>query len=161
MNVIVDLQGFKTEYNEFILKEIAVLTGTQLIHLLFEPPFSFHELTEKEKKQVCWIQRNRKIFWKEGYVSYGDHKNIIRNILRNKNIYVKGLEKIQWLTNIMDDCNVGELCNLEDFGCPSLLSLYEKYKDCVDVYQCIHHFNICALKNVKCIQKWNCENKCF
>lgn len=161
MNSFVDVQGFKTDLNDFIIKEIAIKSGSQLITLLFKPPFYRFELTDTEKKQVSWIERNRKIFWDEGFIPHCYHKNIIRELLKNKNIYVKGLEKVTWIKKILEDSIDDNLCifNLEDIGCPSLSSLYENYKSGLDVYQCIYHSTHCALKNVSCMQKWYLSRK--
>lgn len=41
MKTIVDLQGFKDDANNFILKEIAILCGDQMQWFLFKPPFPY------------------------------------------------------------------------------------------------------------------------
>lgn len=163
MSVFVDVQGFKTDYNEFIIKEIAIKSGQQFITLQFKPPFSYNELTNTEKKNVCWIERNRQIFWDEGFIPYSYHTIYIRGLIKNKTIYVKGLEKVTWLKKILGYNMDQNSCifNLEDKGCPNLLSLYKDYKSCLDVYRCINHSSHCALQNVTCMQKWCLENKCF
>lgn len=158
MTVIVDVQGFKTETNQFILKEIAILCNNKIQVFLIKPPVPFHELTELERKQVKWIERNRKIYWQEGVVPYSNYPNLIVNIVREKLVYTKGLEKVLWLKCILEN-NI--VINLEDKDCPSLLSLYDKYNYSQDVYSCIYHDSICALKNVLCLNKWCLENKLF
>lgn len=166
MNVIVDIQGFKNDCNQFILKEIAIQSGIQVMVLLFKPPFPFYNLTKTERRQVCWIEGSRNVLWNDGFIPYHNHKPYIKDLLENKTIYVKGTEKIIWLRNILDENYLYEenrrhIYNLEDYGCPSLLSLHEKYISCLDVYSCIYHSTACALKNVNCLHKWNLENKCF
>lgn len=47
---IVDVQGFKTDDNQFILKEIAILYSDQLQVFMIQPPFPFQNLTSTEKK---------------------------------------------------------------------------------------------------------------
>lgn len=158
MTAIVDLQGFKTEANEFIVKEIAILCDNKIQVLLIKPPFPYHELTKKERKQVNWIERNRKMYWSEGIVSYSDYQKLITDIVRDKFVYVKGLEKVLWLQYILGNNNI---YNLEEKGCPSLLTLYDQYLYSQDLYSCIYHEKICALKNVLCLKKWCFENKCF
>lgn len=157
MNAIVDVQGFKTETNEFIIKEIAILCDKKVQVFLIKPPYPFYDLTKKERLQVSWIERHRKIYWNEGEVLYSKHKTLIANILRDKNIYVKGSEKTEWL-KIFTNYDVN---NLEDKGCPSLLSLQKQYENCNDLYSCIYHNSVCALKNVICLNKWCIENKFF
>lgn len=158
MTAIVDVQGFKTEANKFVLKEIAILCSDKLQMFLIKPPFPFYDLTKQERRQVAWIERNRKICWGEGFIPYSNYQYLILDLLRDKCIYIKGLEKVLWLKNILNNNNV---INLEDKGCPSLPSLYDQYKYSEDLYSCIYHSSICALKNVLCLKKWCSDNKLF
>lgn len=155
MTAIVDVQGFKTEANEFIIKEIAILCDKKIQVFLIKPPFPFYNLTKQERRQVSWIERNRKIHWNEGIVPYSNYQNLVINILRDKCVYVKGSEKVSWLRNIVNSTNVN---NLEDKGCPSLLNLYKEYENSHDLYSCINHDSVCALKNVLCLNKWRIDN---
>lgn len=156
MIAIVDVQGFKTGTNNFILKEFAVAYDNRIQVFLYKQPYPFYDLTTTERRQVSWIERNRGIFWKEGHIPYSNHKDHIIPILANKKIYTKGLEKVSWIKEISKNNNV---FNLEDQACPNLVSLYDKYSMSDDVYSCIYHSNICALKNVMCLNKWCKENK--
>lgn len=96
MSVIVDLQGFKTDDNKFIVKEIALLSNYIQTYLI-KPPFSYYLLTENEKKQVRWIQHNRQVYWDDGVVKYTDCRKFLYKLLQDKKIYVKGAEKILWV----------------------------------------------------------------
>lgn len=158
MNAIVDVQGFKTESNEFIVKEMAIACGNQIMILLIKPPFPFYNLTKKEKSQVNWIERNRKIFWKEGFIPYLKLLQYIEPYLKDKNIYVKGCEKVSWLRNIVKHDNV---YNLEDKNCPSLQKLFDDYGKSSDIFNCVYHSNVCALKNVTCLKKWIDDKSIF
>lgn len=155
---IVDVQGFKIAENKFILKEIAIACKDQLQVLLIKPPFPIHNLTPEERRHVNWIQRNRKIYWNEGFVPYSNSLSYIEEFLSDKTIYCKGLEKMLWIKEMLDYNNV---YNLETKSCPSLLSLYEEYRLSTDVYNCIYHPTICSLKNVTCLKKWCLNNKLF
>lgn len=152
---IVDVQGFKTDKNGFIVKEIAIVFNDQIQHLLIQPPFPLHNLTISERKQVWWIQKNRKIHWNEGFIPYKNYQIYIEDFLDDKIIYSKGVEKVTWLKNILDR---NDVINLENMNCPKLLTLYEDYRLSSDVFNCIYHPTICALKNVTCLRKW-CLNK--
>lgn len=152
---IVDVQGFKTDANKFILKEIAISYKNHLQVFLIKSPIPFYDLSKNEKKQVSWIERNRKVFWREGFVNYYDYKNLVFNFLKNKSIYVKGNEKAIWIRQLLE--HKARVLNLEDKGCPSLHSLYSEYCNSNDILNCIYHTSICAQKNVSCLRKW-CEN---
>lgn len=160
MSVIIDVQGFKTDSNEFIVKEIAILCNNHIQTYLIKPPYPFYNLTKTERKQVCWIERNRGIHWKEGFISYLNYKGYVNmnNYLNNKRVYAKGVEKVQWISK-MFGCD--SVYNLEDKSCPSLLSLYEQYETNSDVFSCLYHPSICALKNVLVLRKWCLDNKIF
>lgn len=156
MKVIVDVQGFKIDHNQFILKEICILYNDQIHLLLIQPPFPFHKLSVTEKKQVKWIEKNRKIYWNDGFIPYSNYSMYINEILIDKIIFCKGTEKMVWIKNMLQRA---EVYNLEDMQCPKLLSLYEKYKHSTDVSSCIYHPTICALRNVTCLRKWCLDNK--
>ncbi|CAG9781774.1 unnamed protein product [Diatraea saccharalis] len=161
MTAIVDVQGFKTETNEFIIKEIAVLCNKKLQVFLIKPPFPFYDLTKQERRQVAWIERNRHIYWSEGFIHYSNYQHLILDVLRDKCIYTKGHEKMLWLKRILNNNNNKSVFNLEDKGCPNLLSLYDQYKYYEGMYNCIYHDSICGLKNVLCLNKWCIDNKVF
>lgn len=155
MSVIVDVQGFKSEHNMFIPKEIAILSEKNSLVLLIKPPYPFYNLTKKERLHVAWIERNRGIFWKEGFIPYLNFKFHILDFFKNKYIYPKGSEKVMWLREILETNNV---YNIEDLQCPSLETLHEKYSTSADIRSCIYHTKICAYKNVLCLKKWCVEN---
>lgn len=154
MSVVVDIQGFKTEDNEFILKEFAIANKNNIQVFLFKPPCAYYDLSKSEKSQVNWIERNRNVYWREGFLPYKEICNIIKPLLSDKRIYVKGQEKVMWLRKITDN---DDILNLEFYYCPSLRDLYTKYLT-NDIYTCMYHSNVCALKNVLVLKKW-CDNE--
>lgn len=155
---IVDIQGFKIEDNKFIVKEIAILCDDQVQVLLIQPPFPFYNLTTEDRKQVKWIEKNRKMSWNDGFIPYNKFLMYTDEFLLDKTIYCKGVEKSVWIKNIFDHNHV---INLEDMHCPKLLSLYEEYRNCTDIFNCIYHPTICALRNVTCLKKWCDSSKVF
>lgn len=158
MSIIMDMQGFKTDSNQFIPKEIAILDGKRVQTFLFRSPFPFYDLSKKEMKQVDWIERNRNIYWREGVIPFANYTNVLAPFVSNKCIYVKGEEKKLWVQEMFETFDV---VNLENFECPNFNIIYSLYEDCNDVYKCMYHTNICALKNVLCLNKWCIDNKIF
>lgn len=158
MNVIVDVQGFKTEGNNFIPKEIAIMCKGRIQVLLIKPPQPFYTLSKKERSRIAWIEKNKGINWNEGFVPYFNYKANFGNFFKNKSVYTKGSEKVVWLKDILEIDNVH---NLESKKCPSLETLYNTYSTSPDIVCCLHHNNICALRNVFCLNKWCVENKVF
>lgn len=151
MSVIVDVQGFKNEHNDFIPKEIAIMSKNHVLVLLIKPPYPFFNLTRKERLQVAWIERNRGILWNEGFVPYFEYNALILDFVKDKRIYTKGGEKVLWLKKILKNESI---YNLEDMNCPKLETLYKNYSTSSDIQSCIYHRNICAFKNVTCLRKW-------
>ena len=76
LSVVVDLQGFKTERNTFVAKEIAILannrdTETTICHWIFEPPYSYARLSSFEKRQATWLTAHHHgLRWFDGWVPY-------------------------------------------------------------------------------------------
>lgn len=158
MNVVMDIQGFKNENNQFIPKEIAIICNKSMLVLLIKPPYRFYNLTKKERIQVSWIEKNRGILWNEGYVPYCNYKSLMLDFCKNKRVYAKGFEKVRWLKKIIESDNVH---NLENVNCPNLETLSDKYSMSSDIQNCIYHTNICAFKNVSYLNKWCIENNIF
>lgn len=150
--VILDVQGFKDLYNNFIIKELALATHDYTQTFLVKPPYLFRYLTNDEKKQVKWIERNRGIYWNEGYIDYREFHRMIVPYLQNKNIIVKGLEKVLWIKDICVNCNVSEL---DEKLCPNFSVLHQKYSCNGSAnLNCSKHLKQCALKNVLCIKMY-------
>lgn len=156
--VFVDVQGYKLEDFDFVLKEIAISVPQQDQLQVFQilPPFPIYNLSSNDRKQVNWIEKNRRLYWNDGYIPYNRHHMYLKPLLSNTIIYCKGFEKVNWIKAMF---NTNFVYNLEDKQCPKLLNLHEKYNSSTDVYSCIYHPTTCALKNVICLKKWSLENK--
>lgn len=153
--VIVDVQGFKSHSNDFIVKELAISTLEYTQTFLIKPPHSFNSLSKDEKRQVKWLERNRGFFWSDGYIDYREFQRIIIPYLKEKKILIKGLEKIKWIKELCSNCKV---IDVGEKGCPNLISLHTKYCNDGNKFSCPYHKKNCALKNVICIRKWFYDN---
>lgn len=140
----VDLQGFKTISNEFIVKEAAILlNGNELLHWIFEPPFGLHRLTSSEKRQVQWlVKKHHGINWQDGYVPYGKARNCLTQALeRSQTIIVKGSEKKEWLWKLTGIEALDVETDLE-VDVPRLSRLQQ------GSHRCAFHDGVCILENV-------------
>jgi hypothetical protein len=153
--LFVDLQGFKTSMNEFIVKEFAYSTLEYTQTFLIKPPFTFSKLLESEKVQTRWLENHLGIMWHEGYVDYREFKRLIVNHIKDKTIFVKGVEKIEWVKHLCSDCTI---IDLGEKGSPNLKELIKKYCLPECTFNCVNHKKNCALKNVLCIKKWYLNN---
>lgn len=149
--IILDVQGFKDLKNEFIIKELAIASRDYTQTFLIKPPYLFKYLTSDEKRQVRWLERNRGIYWNEGYIDYREFRRIIVPYLENKEIIVKGLEKVNWIKDLCVNCKVSDLGPEQ---CPNLSVLHEKYCEGTSNFNCNKHIKHCALKNVLCLRKY-------
>ncbi|XP_043466590.1 uncharacterized protein LOC122501309 [Leptopilina heterotoma] len=152
MGYVVDIQCFKRPYNEFVIKELAILPLQQDAHplvYLFEPPYAWSRLPARYKCENRWLTNNyHGIDWAAGDVSYEKLQPIIKEVLiGTPTIYVKGLEKQKWLEKYTSN-----VFNLDDFKCPSLKSFSVESSS-----TCTNHtrsFSNCAVKNVCNLRNW-------
>lgn len=155
MEYIVDVQGFKKQYNQFVVKELAIIPLEEdalPIVYLFESPHDWNLLDSRYKCENSWLTKNyHGISWQEGDVPYRDFEEILKASVRcASKIYVKGLEKLKWLQNIIPNVR-----NMEDLDCPSLSKLHKDNN-----IPCSNH-NLqmcknshCAASNALVLKKW-------
>ena len=105
MEFIIDVQGFKRFYNDFVFKELAIVRlgeDAQPAVFLFAPPQDWNSLSPRYKCENSWLTKNyHGINWQEGEIPYEDFDEILKSTTRGANkVYVKGLEKQKWIRNI-------------------------------------------------------------
>ena len=159
----VDLQGFIVN-GKFTVKEVAILrSGTILSHYIFVEPTSWRSLTEREKRSVRWLTNNNNCLrWTDGFVPYAQAENLIRAALcydpfeagsgagTTATIYVKGLEKSQWLRDILRERNDPvEAIELRYSDIARLSNISETRK-----LQCERRHSQCAMQNVFKLHEW-------
>lgn len=158
MNIfIVDFQGFGVFNKDFILKELAILNNGYHHHFIVTPPCNLSVLPLSLKKQAYWLYNNyHSLSWNGGSINFTEVKTSLRNNIRNGTVYVKGVEKAQWLREILNNENV-EVKNVEDFfSCPNLKELKRIYPDQI---KCQSHAKCCALQNVYLLSKFLMNEK--
>lgn len=156
--VIMDIQCFKNNFNEFIIKEVTGIdmeSGCLLFHHIAKPPFS-HSLLSREKiKEINWLTNNHHgLEWEDGDIDYDTLFKIIKtNLTTTYTVLVKGCEKRQFIqTFVPEGCTV---VDLDSVGCDSLKSLNNLYTD--ETLRCIHHRQVkhmCSLSNSLNMRRW-------
>lgn len=150
----VDLQGFVCDYNNtFAVKEICILTKNIRLHEFVKPPFPFCELNSHFKKQAKWLENfYHGLNWNLGYISSQELQRTILPILKDKIVLVKGVKKVNWMKDILNDDKI--FCfNLEDIDCDLQLS---KQIHC-NQFTCAKHKtdnSRCARSNAALLKKW-------
>lgn len=151
MELFADFQGFKDGKNEFVVKEFALAStdGTVLQHWCVKSPCPYAVLDIKTKRQCVWATKYyHGIRWQDGDVTIQTLHRQLFTILNNTTVYVKGLEKVNYIKNRFTSCLVIDLDSY-----PSLKTLNTS-----NVY-CFYHRDskkVCALNNVlKLVQYHN------
>lgn len=158
MDLVVDVQGFKGDAGEFIVKELAYVSPNepaavpQLV--TFEPPHSWFDLSNESKCANLWLKYSfHGLNWSDGDVPYNKLTEFCSTLLnisptRNVIVWVKGEQKKSWLQPLFPRVE-----NLESLGCPSL-----KTPGFRSPVVCTHHLpgwkENCALQNVCTLRKW-------
>lgn len=165
MDLLVDVQGFKTEVNRFIFKEIAYTSPEcdVLTSYLLRPPFPWSELSARYKSQNLWLIRNfHGLLWNSGVVDYDFLQQDIENAFnKTSTIYVKGLEKLTWMVTTFP--NIRSIVDLDNLGCPSLVKLHENHQGTTC---CSSHVPVnwqepnCAIRNVTLLKQWFSSSQC-
>lgn len=165
----VDLQGFKSNTNKFIVKEIAIVTKTTTFHdIIKSAPSVFSHLDAVHQKQAKWLTYNfHGLKWNWGSITFNEMRKRIEPILSGKTVCVKGAEKIHWLEEILGlKWGLCHIIDIETLNCALSLSIdngstYQKIETCNNHEamiksgeRCCH----CALKNALILQNWFEQN---
>lgn len=159
MTLIVDVQGFKTDENQFIFKEIAFTSATDnsVESYLLQPPFRWSQLPARYRSTNAWLIRNfHGLPWDSGSVRYDFlYGRIERKLNKANTVYLKGSEKRTWLLNTFP--HIQCIIDLDDLECPALNQLQKNNQD---IESCCYHNIIkgsianCAVRNVKLLKYW-------
>lgn len=143
------MQGFKSDSNEFIAKEVAVVfNNNQHINFILKPPFDFKCLSIKRQTEAKWLTKNyHHLNWNDGHVSYQSICKFLKDNLMCSVIYIKGEEKRRWLEKILQKT----IFNIEDIGCINFKQMENKYSDYL--YCSYHYYGVCALRNAFLLAK--------
>lgn len=160
--VFVDMQGFKSNSNKFIVKEFAALTKNIQFHDIIKSPCPLIYLDANHQKQINWLTRNyHGLEWNHGFINISELRRTIIPIFDNKTVYIKGVEKKQWLQQILGyDSHICEIINLETFGCAVQLNknnqdIYRNFHACKNHKASNHQNNChCAFRNVLILRNW-------
>lgn len=147
MVYFIDVQGFKGHKNQFVLKEIALLHGeNNLQHFIIQPPTDLENLPWHLQTQAQWLFRNHHgLNWNGGFTTLDSVTQWFSNILRGNIIYVKGLEKAKWISDLFYLHENADIRDLDAEGAPNLEALRKTF---AGTPRCIIHTGTCALQNV-------------
>lgn len=145
--VIIQAQGFRGEYGQFIPKEIAIISvlGVHSELLLFRPPCSLQSLPESSQKTNGWLMRNfHHIEWNCGDYDPNQLETILKSkVSKYKSIITKGEDMAKFFSGILGR----HVFDANQILLKSLDSLPEVEFTCF-------HKGQCAFKNALKIKRW-------
>lgn len=164
----VDVQGFKSNLNKFVVKEIAIKTRNTTFHdVVKSMPTTFSDLDAAHKKQVKWLTYNfHGLKWDWGFITLKELRLRIQPVLSGKTIYVKGENKIKWLEQILGfKWVICKIVDVESFNCALSLDVNKNCTHHNKFQVCDQHTAMknkmkchCALKNVLILEDWFKQN---
>lgn len=160
MDIVVDFQAFRNNFNQYIIKECAVVDvdGSFVENWLVAPPYNFYNLSKAKRKESVWLTLNyHGLKWDDGGLCYSSFLDELRTLCKDaQNIFVKGKEKADYLQSILNR----NVTDLERYNAPSLKELLKTSK--IPLLRCYRHSKqkqyFCALTNVEKLKLWVVTN---
>ena len=144
---IIEFQGFKDDDNNFIVKELAMVSSSEQISMLFQAPYSTDCLRRETVQRNRWCTNNlHGIEWESGDVRYDlMQPSILSFVKQYSRLVTKGLEKSNFLTEL----TLRKFTNLDDV-------IFCKKTELPHVeHMCFHKSDYaCAMRNAKSLFKW-------
>lgn len=94
---VCEFHGFRDNNNDFIVKELALVSSSERTLIFFESPFDKSYLDSRTSRSVRWLEKNfHFISWEYGDVKYSEEV-MIALCERYDTIFTKGFEKHRFL----------------------------------------------------------------
>ena len=139
MFATVDVQGFKAYDNRFIVKEVGVVLNDMEYHCFhLKAPFEYQTLSKNDQIQTKWLKLyHHNLDWEYGVESLEAVRQYLKTTLKNKKIYVKGVEKQQWVSEFLQK----PIFNIEDEQTDNSYNLNTLYNLYNNINQCKYHID--------------------
>jgi len=158
--VVLDMQCFNDNSNEYIVKEVCVVelnTDTLLLHHIVKPPCEREILNLVKQRESYWVTKHcHGLEWDQGDIKYYPLIDKLRVLLHNRSmIYVKGEQKKSYvLKYLFPNANSSSIVvDVFDIGCPSLSNPVTADNQ----LRCAKHKSVrhkCALFNCTLLKAW-------
>jgi len=151
---VIDIQGFKTLLNEFVMKEVCIVGvhSGKVYHIFVKSPVCYENLCEKLKSRVNYITKYiHGIYWNSGSVDENTVVEILQKTVKNASrVYIKGSERVKFLKNLLN--NTIPVVDLDIFNFDGNYKIKQVNFSC---YYNERHSNLrCALKNACTYKRW-------
>jgi len=164
-SVVLDMQCFKDNNNEFILKEVTVIdvtSGTILLHHVAKSPYDRDGLSTEKQRECYWLTKHyHGLQWDQGDITYNVLMDKLRTCLAKRSIvYVKGQLKrdfvLKNLITASDPSTVAAtVLDMSDIGCTSLSTISNLLS--TNAVRCGQHKSTghrCSLANSTLLRSW-------
>lgn len=115
--VFLDVQGFRTFNHRFIVKEICLsdYDDDEIFHAIIKSPYSFNKLNGYYQRQAEWTTRFcHGLTFDSGDMSIIELLEKVYPRIKDKQVIVKGAEKLRWLRYIFRKCGEIHGSNVDD-----------------------------------------------
>lgn len=150
MNYYVDIQGFRDDANNFIVKELGISSEDEFRpkHYIFEEPCLHVEYSLKTRITNRYKTRNlHGLDWHFGDVPLSRFGEIL-SALEASRIYVKGTEKKQLIEKFVN-------CSVYDLNyAPSIIQIHKEVTSYI-VCPLRHSLWYCAFQNCQVLRHWH------
>jgi len=112
---VVDVQGFRANNNDFILKEICVMRDRDIMfHEVFLPPFEWHELSKEAQRTNNYCRRFvHGLRWDSGTIPYCQMEDVLTRVFNGHDlVYTKGSEKATFLRRFVHMVDLDDMIGL-------------------------------------------------
>lgn len=141
--VFVDVQGFRTKKNRFIVKEFCLSDDDGIFHSIVKSPYNFKKLNDFHQIHANWVTRFcHGLTWDCGDITIDQLRDTVFPRIKDKHIFVKGAEKITWLKYLFRNYGMIQGCSIEEMGTISE-ELNEKVYDVCDHHNHLFGWNPC------------------
>lgn len=121
--IIIDFQGFKDDQNNYVVKELSMLSKYRSDLLLFSPPFNEKYLSpEIQELNLKFTTSGHGFFWNDGSSPYVILESTLVDRCKDfDKIIIAELEKVRFMQNIikkevtyLKKLNFGDRCNFPE-----------------------------------------------
>lgn len=144
--VFIDVQGFKTTDNAFILKEFCLLHGNFEFHDIVKSPCMRKDLSNIYKRQADWLTFTyHGLKFDSGNITLNELIELTSEHVNGRTLVVKGYEKAEWMRKIYGNYDV-ECVNADEFR-SFIFTTTTKYE--IDSI-CPHHKRLHGFNKCNC-----------
>lgn len=147
--VYMDLQGFRSSGDYFILKELCLLAQDYVFHDFIKSPFEYKNLSSYFKRQADWLTYNfHGLRFDDDGLFLKQIVDSLFPLIEGKVVIVKGMQKIDWIQNIFKKRGHIECLNIEEVSDDS--SFKRTLAEENEYIPCSHHRHLRSHKTCHC-----------